>query len=261
MFNKALEIVNSGKKVAIVMVTKQEGSTPAEVGKMMIVKDDGSFEGTVGGGKLEYNSQKLAIECIEKEIDRSYTFDLRDDLGMNCGGFVEIFIKVLKPEKTLYIVGGGHIGLKLEEIARLMNFKTIIIDNREEIANNSRFPKANHIILGDIETECKNINTNTNSYIVITTHGHIHDEAALQSFINKEYKYLGVIGSRNKVNTMFNNLEQKGISRELLDKVYSPIGLNLGGNSPEDIAISIMAEIIMIKNNGRPEHMKDRVKK
>lgn len=258
MLRKALQIAESGEKSALVIVTKSEGSTPAQVGKMMMVGIDGSFEGTVGGGKLEYDSIKLAVECISGEKDMAFTFDLEKDLKMNCGGYVEIFIKTFKPEKTLFIIGGGHIGLSLDKYARLLKFKTVIVDNREEIANTNRFPDAHKVILGDMKDECKKLKTNTNSYIVITTHGHAHDEDALEGIIRKQYKYLGVIGSRKKVDSMFSNLENKGVDRALIDGVYSPIGLNLGGNSPEEIALSIMAEIVMIKNGGTSEHMKDR---
>jgi xanthine dehydrogenase accessory factor len=117
------------------------------------------------------------------------------------------------------------------------------------------------VILGDIREECSKLATNSSSYIVIASHGHAHDQVALQSMIEKEYKYIGVIGSRNKISKMFENLKNKGVDEELLKKVHSPIGLALGGNSPEDIALSIMAEIIMVKNEGQCITMREKIMK
>lgn len=258
MIKDALKIADSGEKVALITVTNQVGSSPAEPGKMMIVKEDGTFAGTVGGGTLEFKSIKLAKECIEREVSKGYKFDLEKDLAMTCGGYVELFINIIKPEKTLIIVGGGHIGRVLEGIARKAGFNTVIVDNREDIANRERFPEASKIVLGDIAEKCGQQSVNSSSYIVVATHGHVHDQIAVESLIGKDYKYLGVIGSKNKIKTMFSNMIEKGFDEEEINKIHAPIGLALGGNSPEDIAVSIMAEIIMIKNQGQPITMKDK---
>ena len=258
MIREALKLADSGETVAVVTVTKQVGSTPAEPGKMMIVKRDGTFAGTVGGGKLEYKSISLAKECIEREISKSCRFDLEKDLGMTCGGYVEIFINVIKPEKKVVIVGGGHIGRVLEKLARNAGFITVVVDEREDIATRDRFPEATEVILGDIKEECSKLETNSSSYIVIATHGHAHDQVALESLIRKDYKYIGVIGSKNKINTMFERMNNKGFKQEELAKVHSPIGLAIGGNSPEDIAVGILAEIIMVKNDGQGITMKEK---
>ena len=258
MIKEALNIVDSGEKVAVATVTNQKGSTPAEPGKMMIVKADGTFAGTVGGGKLEFKSIAYAKECIEREISKQYRFDLEEDLEMTCGGYVEIFINVIKPEKTVVIVGGGHIGKVLENLARKAGFQTIVIDEREDISNRERFSEAKEVIRGDIKEECSKLETNSNFYIVISTHGHAHDQVALESLINKTYKYIGVIGSKHKIITMFENMIDKGFDHEKLDKVHSPIGLAIGGNSPEDIAVGILAEMIMVKNKGQGLTMKEK---
>lgn len=258
MIKEALKFAESGETVALVTVINQVGSSPAEPGKMMIVKADGTFAGTVGGGRLEYNSISLARECIERETSKGYKFDLEKDLGMTCGGHVEIFINVIKPEKTLVIVGGGHIGRVLEKIARNTGFNTVVVDNREEIASRDRYPEATGVVFGDIREECKKLETNSSTFIVIATHGHVHDQVALESLLDKTYRYIGVIGSRNKIKTMFDKMVKKGFDEELIGKVHSPIGLALGGNSPEDIAVSILAEIIMVKNDGECMTMKDK---
>lgn len=258
MIKEALKFAESGETVALVTVTKQEGSSPAEPGKMMIVKKDGTFAGTVGGGSLEFKSIALSKECIEREISKGYKFDLEKDLGMTCGGYVELFINVIKPEKILVIVGGGHIGRVLEKLARNAGFNTVVVDNREKIASRDRFPQATEVIYGDIDEECEKLPTNSNTFIVVATHGHVHDQIAVESTIRKDYRYLGAIGSRNKIKTMFGSMIEKGFEEELINGVHSPIGLALGGNSPEDIAVSIMAEIIMVKNDGQGITMKDK---
>lgn len=260
VLEKVTKEIKSNKEVALVTVTKVEGSSPGRQGAMMAVFEDGTIEGTVGGGRIELISIKKAKECIKNRKNGTFTFQLNDDPGslhMQCGGEAEIFIKVFIPPTKLLIVGGGHIGLELYKLVKLLKFHTVVFDNRYDYCNKQRFPDADEIQHGNIEEKLKEYNIAKNCYIVIVTHGHKHDEVALKSVVGRNAAYIGVIGSRQKTDHMMNNLKKEGLEEDELNKVYSPIGLGLGGNSPSEIAFSIISEILLVKNKGKLAHMKD----
>lgn len=252
-----LDTVKSGGKIALVMVTASSGSTPADVGKEMIVFPNGVTRGTVGGGNLERVTVEDALKCLQSEESKHISYNLKEDLKMNCGGEVGVFIKIYKPQDEIIIVGGGHVGRELNKFAKILDYKTIVIDDREIVKDDGALDSADEVIIGDYNEIINSLDTNSSStYIVITTHGHRYDEDSLYACMSKDYKYIGVIGSAIKVKKMMQNLEGKGIPKEKLEKVYSPIGICLGGNSPAEVALSIIAEINLCKYNGKLEHMK-----
>lgn len=251
------ELIAQNKTAALVTVTSASGSTPAEVGKEMLVDLSGNIGGTIGGGNLEFVSIKKAQECIERGVSLSVHFDLKNDLGMECGGAADIFIKVYSPAIQLIIIGAGHIGQALYKIAETLGYDVTVIDDREEVAKRDLYPNARSIIVGDIGEECERLSISPlSAYVVIVTRGHKCDEIALYHMIQKGPKYIGVIGSRNKVSVLMSDFKNKGITQEKLDTVYAPIGIALGGGQPAEIAVSIMSEILLVKNGGRLAHMK-----
>ena len=251
------ELIAQNKTVALVTVTSANGSTPAEVGKEMLVDSSGNIGGTVGGGNLEHVSIRKAQECLERSVSASIHFDLGKDLGMECGGEADIFIKVYSPAVQLVLVGAGHIGQALYKYAETLSYDVVVIDDREEVATRGHYPNARRILVGDIGEECEKLAISpSTTYVVIATHGHQCDEIALYQMLQKDPKYIGVIGSRNKVAVMMSNLKEKGIPQEKLDAVYAPIGIALGGGQPAEIAVSIISEILLVKNSGRLVHMK-----
>ncbi len=175
---------------------------------------------------------------------------------MICGGRVEVFIDVYKINPKLLIIGGGHVGYAIYKIASLLNFDIVIFDDREEFLNQDRFPLAKELVLGPIDEKLREYKIDNNSYIIIVSRGHKYDEESLLEVINKDVKYIGVMGSKRKVTTMMENLRNKGIPEENINKVYAPIGLDISSGSPEEIAMSIMSEILLVKNNGKPRHLK-----
>lgn len=251
------QLVANNQAVALVTVIDAGGSTPAEVGKEMLVDASGIIGGTIGGGSLEHVSIKKAQECISRNMSATIHYDLKKDLGMECGGEVTVFIKVYSPPTQLVIVGAGHIGRVLYQYAEALGYDVIVIDDRKDVATRAHFPNAKQILVGDIGEECQKLSLSPSSaYAVIATHGHKCDEVALYHMIRKRPRYIGVIGSRNKVATMMASLKEKGIPQDLLDTVYAPVGLALGGGQPAEIAISIISEILLVKNGGRLAHMK-----
>lgn len=252
--------IKLNKKVALATITRAEGSTPRKEGSVMGIKEDGSIFGTIGGGNLELVVIEHAKKCIENKESKSFNFKLTDDKGslyMQCGGEADVFIKVFNRFDKLFIIGGGHISLELYKLGKMLDFYTIIVEDREEFCNINRFPNADELKVGNIHEILDKYEIDDSSYIVIVTRGHKQDEISLKSVINTEAKYIGMIGSKNKTEYIMNNLKTEGISQKKLDEVYAPIGINLGGQTPEEIAFSIMSEILVKKNKGSLDHLKD----
>lgn len=256
------EIVNQVKNnrtVAMVIITDSEDSTPRGSGSIMAVFQDGSTFGTIGGGNLEYSVIKSAKECIRTGEDKNYFYDLSDEgnLDMQCGGKTNVFIKVFKPKYKLLIVGGGHIAFTLCKLGKVLGFNVTIFDDRKEYCNMERFPQADELIVGDIEEKLNEYDIDNNCYIVIVTHGHKYDEVALKTVIKRNAAYIGMIGSKKKNEHIKSNLINEGIDEKLLNQIYAPIGINFGGETPEYIAFSIMAEILAVQGNSNLAHFKD----
>lgn len=258
IMKKALEEIEKGKELAIVTVTNAKGSTPREAGAKMVVLKDGKTYGTIGGGAMERRMIELALESIEKGESQSINFTLdTEGVEMICGGAMEVFIEVFKNKPKLLIVGGGHVGHALYKAALPLDFHIVVFEDRQEFLTKERFPKAYELVLGDIGESLKKYPIDENTYIVIVTRGHKYDELALESVIHTKAKYIGAMGSKRKVVIMLNNLKEKGIKEGDIRKVYAPIGLKISSGSPEEIAISILAEILAVKNQGELIHMKD----
>jgi xanthine dehydrogenase accessory factor len=184
-------------------------------------------------------------------------YDLLDastgDPGI-CGGNADVFIDVIIPPPTLLIAGGGHVAMPVAEIGQMCGFRVVVIDDRQEMVSPERFPRASERIAQDIAEALQNWSIAPDTHIVIVTRGHAYDEEALRAVIDSPACYIGMIGSRRKVKTVLDRLRQDGIDEALIRRVRSPIGLNIGSETPAEIAVSILAEIIMLKRkrDGRP---------
>jgi xanthine dehydrogenase accessory factor len=216
----------------------------------MLVYSDGRILGTVGGGRNEAEVLAQAMEVMRTGEARSIVVRYEGaDVGSDepiCGGFSEIFIDPLSTAPTLIIFGAGHIGQALAKIAKIAGFQTVIVDDREEFANKENFPDAKQILVTDVKGAKEKLQLTPRSYVVIITRGHKNDLDVLRSFITSELRYIGMIGSKRKIGEMFETLENEGIARKLLEKVHAPIGLNIGSETPGEIAVSIVAELISV---------------
>lgn len=256
---KIYESLNRGESVAMAVVNQEIGSAPRRKGSIMAIWQDGRILGSIGGGKVEYVVIDKAKHCIEQREDCNFEYKLNEQgtLGMQCGGEVKGFIKVFYPRNKLIIAGAGHIGEKLNKMAKILDFYTVILDDREEYANRERFEDADEIIVGDIGENLTNYQVNEQDYIVIVTKGHLEDKDALKAVVTKQSAYIGMIGSEKKIKYVMNELMTDGIPKEELQKVYAPMGLNISSNLPEEIALGILSEIALIKNKGTLNHRKD----
>lgn len=250
-------LANERQEVAVATITKASGSAPRGVGTKMGVLKDGSIIGTIGGGALEKHIIDLSLEALETGESKSHSLNLSDkEIKMICGGAVDVFIDVYKNRSKLMIFGGGHVGYAIYKQALLLDFDIDIFDDREEFANKERFPEANEIFTEDLDEIFQDYKVDDNTYVIIVTRGHSHDEKALEKVVNSNAKYVGSMGSKKKILEMMKSLKEKGYSQENLQKVYAPVGLDIASEKPAEIAVSIMGEILMVKNNGSPANRK-----
>lgn len=254
IYELIVEAKKKGKKAALATVISTKGSAPREAGSKMLIYDDGSICGSIGGGNLESEVIREAIKTISSRKTLKLCYSLNDkeaaELGMICGGDVEVLIEPIVPAETLYIFGAGHIAIPLCKIGKIVGFNVIVLDDRSEYACIERFPEADHVRVIDYNNLDFIHDFNYSSYIVIVTRGHISDELVLKQVIEKNVAYIGMIGSKNKVNTIFTHLLEAGVDKNLIDKVHAPIGIDIGAETPEEIAVSIMGQIIKVKRLG-----------
>jgi xanthine dehydrogenase accessory factor len=248
LYGLVAEAVEKGQALALAVLVHAEGSTPREAGTKMVVYPDGHIVGTIGGGAMEAAVIDQAVEAIAQGASRMVHYELRDpesgDLGI-CGGTADVYVDVVASAPTLVVVGAGHVALPVAEIGHMCGFRVVVLDDRPEMASEERFPHATQRIVGDIAESLRAMPVHANTYIVIITRGHAYDEAALRAVIDSPAAYVGMIGSRRKVRTTFDRLLADGIAQTSIQRVHSPIGLNIGAQTPAEIAVSILAEIVM----------------
>lgn len=231
--------------VALATVVEVKGASPAQVGFKLLVRPDGSVVGNLGGGALEQRVREEAVAALQEGQSRLVHYTLREEgpdaVGMLCGGEVTVFVEVYQPAPLLLIVGGGHIGQPLAEMARIVGFNVQVVDVRPERATVPQFdPTA----------------ITPWTYVVLITEDHVTDEQALRQVLDTPAAYIGMIGSRRKVSIIFDHLRAGGVPEERLARVHAPIGLDLGGRSPAEIALAILAEVVQVRYGGSGKERK-----
>lgn len=243
-----LKIKEEGRNAALATIVGTKGSTPREVGAKMLILENGKILGTIGGGCLEAEVWQEAMKIIKEEKPRTVHFDLTgqkaEEAGMICGGVMDIYIEPIVPSPKVFIFGGGHISLFLAKISAMIGFQVAVIDDRPQFANQERFPEAEEVIAEEFPFALPKLKVNRSSYLVIVTRGHAFDQEVLEWALGKETRYLGMIGSRKKLKTVYDNLAAKGIPPEKFKRVHAPVGLDIGALTPEEIAVAIAAEMI-----------------
>jgi len=254
LFDEIQRLRQSGRRAALATIVQIKGSVPSFQTAKMLIRDDGSIMGSVGGGCVEAEVWAAAQDVIREEKSRIMSFDLTadsmGDSGLICGGKLEIFIEPILPTPKMVIFGAGHISTQLSKIAAVAGFRTIIVDNRPQYANVERFPEALAIYSESFEKAFDEILPDANTYLVIVTRGHQEDESVLRWAVGTDARYIGMIGSKRKVRTIFENLQNEGVARERLEQVCAPVGLDIGAVLPEEIAVAIVAEAIHYRRAG-----------
>ena len=251
VFEAIAKALKNGEPAALVTIVKVQGSTPQRLGAKMLVFSDGRTVGTIGGGCYEHDAFWKARNVLETRKPVLERYELTDDFaeesGLVCGGEMEVYIDPIEPAPPLYIIGAGHVGYQLSRVAASVGFQIHVIDDRQKFANAERFPDAMEIIVDSVPDWLHRTELPPYSYAVIFTRGHRHDLDALRALAARDLRYLGLIGSKAKVVKIFEELASESMPSECLQRVHAPIGLDIGAVTPQEIAVSILAELIAVK--------------
>ena len=252
VFAAVADALDRGEPAALVTIVSATGSTPQRVGAKMLVFGDGRIVGTIGGGCYENDAFWKAREAIKTRRSELVHYELSDDFaqetGLICGGQMDVYIEPIEPSPELYVVGAGHVGYHLANLAHEVGFKVHVVDDREKFANRERFPNAVEVLAEDIPAWVARTDLPSHAYVVIVTRGHNNDLDALRALAPRDLRYLGLIGSRAKVARIYDALTAEQMPAEILKQVHAPIGLEIGAVTPQEIAVSILAELIAVKH-------------
>jgi xanthine dehydrogenase accessory factor len=254
LFEEIVRMRRAGERGALATIVHTNGSIPSYESSRMLVREDGSIAGTIGGGCVEAEVWAAAKEVMQVEQPRKMTFNLNHeaayDAGLICGGTLEVFVEPILPQPVLYIFGGGHVSSAVARAASAAGFAIAVIDDREAFANAERFPMAGEIHTS-YESAFEKLKPNASSYLLIVTRGHKDDMRVLAWAVRTDARYIGMIGSKRKVLSVYKALEKEAYSTAEFERVHAPVGLDIGALSPEEIAVSITAELIAVRRNAR----------
>ncbi|NWG33232.1 MAG: XdhC family protein [Chloroflexi bacterium] len=254
------ELEKSNESAALCTVVKSEGSTPRHVGSKMLVYPDGRFIGTVGGGDLEHRVLDEAWMAISDGQPRLLHYTMvdpsRGDPGV-CGGTVEVFVEPILPAPMIVVIGGGHVGKAVVHLAKWLGFRVAVSDDRAEFCTPEAVPGADAYYPCPMAELPNQLKVTRQTYLVVTSRGSSIDAAGLPALLQSQAAYIGVIGSKRRWLTTVKALKEQGIPDDWIQKVHSPIGLELNAETPEEIAVSILAEILMLRNRGTGKMMKE----
>jgi xanthine dehydrogenase accessory factor len=252
VFAAVADALERGEPAALVTIVATTGSTPQRIGAKMLVFADGRGVGTIGGGCYENDAFWKAREAITNRRPRLVHYELSDDFaqetGLICGGQMDVYIEPIEPSPELYVIGAGHVGLHLARLAHEVGFRVHVVDDREKFANRERFPTAAEVVTDDIPAWIGRTNLPPHAYAVIVTRGHTNDLEALRALAPRDLRYLGLIGSRAKVARIYDALTADAMPADVLKRVHAPIGLDIGAVTPQEIAVSILAELVAVKH-------------
>jgi len=253
IYEEVVRLRKLGQKCALATIVEVRGSIPSYESAKLLVREDGSMTGTIGGGCVEADVWTAAREVIKTEKPKHLTFNLGQDAaydnGLICGGQLDVFVEPVLPVPHAFIFGAGHISKSLSQVATLAGFASVVIDNRETFANRERFPEAVEVHAAEYEEVFPKLSINETSYIVIVTRGHRDDMRVLQLAMATAARYIAMIGSKRKVLNVVRELEKAGMEPGAFQRIHAPMGLDIGAISPEEIAISVTAEMIAVRRN------------
>jgi xanthine dehydrogenase accessory factor len=253
IYQALANLEESGQPGILCTIVSTQGSTPRREGSKMLVYPDGEFIGTVGGGEVERRVLDEALEALKEGKPRMLEYSMvdpeRGDPGV-CGGQLKVFIEPIMPGNILLIVGGGHVGKEVAHLGRWLGFRVVVFDDRLEFCNPETVPDADKFYPNFLLDWPAEVNITPWTYVVLTTRNVEIDLSILPTVLDHEPAYIGVIGSRRRWATTKKKLLEKGIPEKRIDLIHSPIGLDLQGENPREIALSILAEIVMVQNHG-----------
>ena len=255
VYDELVRLRNLGQRCALATIVEVRGSIPSYESAKLLVREDGPMVGSIGGGCVEAEVWAAAREVIQSEQPRRLTFNLGQDAaydnGLICGGQLDVFVEPVLPIPHAFIFGAGHISKSLSKVATLAGFSTVVVDNRESFANLERFPEAVAVHAAEYEEVFPQLNINETSYVIIVTRGHRDDMRVLKLAMATRARYVAMIGSKRKVLNVIRELEKEGMQREAFERIHAPMGLDIGAISPEEIAVSVTAEMIAVRRGAK----------
>ncbi len=251
LYQEIVALRKRGAQAALATIVRHVGSTPRKDNAKMLIRDDGSSIGSVGGGCVEAEVWSKAQEVIKSGRASLVSFtmtekDAEQD-GLICGGTVEIFIEPILSDPKLIILGAGHLGQAIARLAGPVGFEVTVLDDRDSFASRERFPDADILVIDSFDSPLDQLKIHGNSFILVVTRGHRHDQLATEGALRTNARYVGLVGSRRKIKIIVEKLLEKGVSPQSLRRLYAPIGLDIGSETPEEIAVSVMAELIALR--------------
>jgi xanthine dehydrogenase accessory factor len=237
--SEIVEAYDGGQPVSLATVVHAKDGGPA-LGAKLLLRSDGSITGTLGNTELDAQATEIAQKVADVGSNESFSL----------ANGTEIFVEGFTTPPTLVMVGGGHVGKATADLAYSLGYRVYLVDDRPEFCNEERFPYAEERVVATYDKWTDHVDLNVNSFVVVATRGHRYDDMALESALRTRARYIGVLGSRRKTIMIFRRLLQQGVSLERIKEVYAPIGLNIGALEPEELAVSIMSEIIMVRRGG-----------
>jgi xanthine dehydrogenase accessory factor len=251
IYEEVVRLRRLGQKCALATIVQVNGSIPSYESAKLLVREDGSMLGTIGGGCVEAEVWNAAREVMQEERARHMNFSLGQDAaydnGLICGGQLSVFVEPVVPQPRAYIFGAGHISKSISKIATMAGFATVVVDNREAFANRERFPEADEIFAEEYEDVFPKLPIRDTSYVIIVTRGHRDDMRVLRWAVGTNAKYIAMIGSKRKVIGVVKELEKEGFPRSAFERTFAPMGLEIGAITPEEIAISVVGEMIAVR--------------
>jgi xanthine dehydrogenase accessory factor len=248
IYEEIARMYRDGAAGVVATVVSAGGSTPRGAGAKMIVYPDGRALGTVGGGAIESDVIERARALADSREPVLLSFDLGDDVGMTCGGEMSIFLEPIAGAPSVTVIGGGHVGQAVASVAKQAGFRVAVVDDRREVVSAERFPTVDLRLVGGVETLGRELRIDESSFVVVVTRGHRFDEEWVRAVVDLHPAYVGMIGSAEKVRRTFDDLEREGVPKSTLEGIHAPIGLDIGAETPDEIAVSVVAEIIAVRH-------------
>jgi xanthine dehydrogenase accessory factor len=251
IYEELVRLRREGRKCAVATIVRVNGSIPSYQNAKLLVRDDGSMLGTVGGGCVEAEVWNAARDVMETEQPRMLDFSLGQDAayenGLICGGQLNVYVEPIVPQPRAVIFGAGHVSKSLARVASLAGFAVTVADDRETFATAERFPDADAVIAAPYEEVLPKLDINSCCYLIIVTRGHRDDMRVLRLAVDTPAKFIAMIGSKRKVINIVKELEKEGLPREKFERLTAPMGLDIGAVTPEEIAVSVVAEMIAVR--------------
>lgn len=255
IYDEIVRLHQTGGAAALVTVVATSGSTPRKAGAKMLVFPDGRTVGTIGGGCIDRRVYSEVARVFEEGRPRLCRYELDGEvaaeMGMICGGRMEVFVERIDAEPRVVLFGGGHVGKTLAHLCVLVGFKVTVVDDREEFARRERFPDAHEVVCEDFARAGERVARYGAPFVVVITRGHSHDQEVLEQVLREKTRYVGLLGSKHKISALFHSLVKAGFPEEQVAEVRTPVGLDIGAQTPEEIALAICAELVAVRY-GRP---------